>query len=160
MTAFADWAAGLCAAGVACAILRLLCPEGVLNDTLRVVTALLFFCCLLSPLGMLREFLADGFSVAAASSSSVSRALDERVDKQAAAVIEDALLRDAVERLENVEVKRVEIVCVESDEAVGVTVERVRVVFAKEEHPLPVTVTATLERAWGVPVEVYYADGK
>lgn len=159
MTAFADWAAGLCAAGVACAILHMLCPDGALREALRVVTALLFFCCLLSPLGMLKEWLADGILTEEPGVSAVSVTLSERVEEQAITVIEDALLRDARGRLKDMEIKRVEVVRGDGDEAVGISVDRVRVVFAKEAHPVSTVAVDTLEQAWGIPVEVYYSDG-
>ena len=158
MTMFANWAAGLCAAGVACALLRMLCPEGTLNSAMRVATALLFFCCLLSPIGMLRELLADGFADANVSTAQPSYALAERVDDQATAVIEQALLRDATDRLENIAVKRVEILRSSDAAQIGVAVDRVRVVFDKAEHPLNTAEVTILEQAWGIPVEVYYSD--
>lgn len=158
MTAFTDWAVGLCAAGVACALLRMLCPEGAMNTAMRVITAMLFFCCLLSPLGILREVFADGFLRVDASAPPPLSALTERVDEQATAIIERVLLQDATERLETMTIKRVEIVRASSNTPNGVAVERVKVVFDKEEHPLGSSAAAVLEQAWGVPVEVYYSD--
>ncbi len=158
MTAFTDWAVGLCAAGVACALLRMLCPEGAMNSAMRVITAMLFFCCLLSPIGMLRELFADGFLRVDASAPPPSSALSERVDEQATAIIEHVLLEDATARLGEITVKRVEILCASTDAQSSMVIERIKVVFDKEEHPLGSSAIAVLEQAWGVPVEVYYSD--
>ncbi len=161
MTALTDWASGLCAAGVGTTLLFMLCPDGPLKKALRVLTAMLFFACLLSPLGMLREVLRDGMTMPSSPSAQVSQSLNEQVDEQVQSVLEQVLKADADERLAsmNIPVKNVHI---ERDTAKenSIYIKRVRVVFDKNDHPVPIAAKQTLEKAWGVPVEVYYSDAK
>lgn len=156
MTAIREWAVVLCTAGIACAFLRMLCPKGALRRTFGMLTALFFFCCLIAPLGTLGAQLGRVFGDVAA--QEVPTALEEQTAEQVAAVLEQALVQDAAERLADygVKVKKAEIVR-DMTRLDSIYIERVRLTFAKADYPLDKTAVSTLERAWGMIVEVQYS---
>ena len=156
MTAIQDWAAGLCTAGIGCSLLHLLCPAGAMRRVFGVLTAVFFFCCLLSPLSSAVTLASDLFVFP--DEATVSRELSDTVNEQAQRVIEAALLRDATDRVgETVQVREVAIIR-DMSRSDGIYIERIRVTLSEQDRPVPSAVYATLEQAWGRMVEVYYAD--
>lgn len=156
MTAIQDWAAGLCTAGIGCSLLHSLCPAGAMRRVFGVLTAVFFFCCLLSPLTSVATLLSDVFAFS--DDMTVSQELSDTVDEQVLQVLEATLLQDAKDRVgETVQVKAVTIIR-DMSRADDIYIERIRVTLSEQDRPVPSTVYATLENAWGRTVEVYYAD--
>lgn len=160
MTALGEWAIGLCAAGVACAVFDMLSPSGGLKRVSGMLTAVFFFCCLIGPLGEVVGECRQWFSSGAVASAEVDTTLSETAMRQVEEMVSAALFDDATVRAQTygLSVKKV---TVERDMSRpdSIYIKRVRVVFAKEDHPVPDTVVKEWERAWGTPVEVYYTDG-
>lgn len=155
MTMLQEWAAALCAAGLACAFLRMLCPKGSLRRTFGILTALFFFCCLIAPLSSLGTLVGEWFTPP--TSVQTPTVLAQETEEQVVNVLEEALLADAQERLAAfaVQVKKVRIIR-DTDRADSIYIERVSVTFDKADYPLDKGVANTLEQAWGVIVEVQY----
>lgn len=154
MSYIRDWAAGLCVAGIGCSLLHLLCPAGAMRRVFSVLTAVFFFCCLLSPLQAVTSFAGELFSLP--TQTDVPQALSEEVDEQIQQLLDSTLLADACSRVgEQVTVKAVTAIrdksCTDS-----IYIERVLVTLDKSDHPVPRAVYTTLEQAWGVTVEVQY----
>lgn len=158
MNEIQNWAVTLCAAGIGCSLLRMLCPKGAMSRVFGVLTAVLFFCCLLLPLQTVGQIAVGIFQTEA--DDTVPQELDETVKQQITSAVEQALLDDAKERLENdgVQVKRVAIVG-DIDADGGIYIERVKVTFAKDDRERISLAATKLEQAWGRAVDVYYVDG-
>ena len=157
MTGVQHWAVGLCMAGIGCTVLRMLCPAGATRRVFGVLTAVFFFCCLLSPLQALMSVAGDWFDFSV--QTTVPTTLSETVNGQVEAVLEAALLRDAqVHFGQDTAVERVSVVR-DMSRTDSIYIERVQVYLAEDTHPVSPKAIAALERAWGITVEVYYTDG-
>ena len=160
MTALGEWAMGLCAAGVACAVFDMLAPSGSMKRVSSLLTAVFFFCCLIGPLGEVIGDCREWFSAQATADVPVETALDDTAIKQVEQMLATSLQADAASRTASygLTVKKVE---VERDmsRSDSIYIERVRVVFAKDDQPVPDAAVNVLECAWSTPVEVYYTDG-
>jgi len=156
MTVLREWAGGFCAAGIACALLGALCPKGAMQQAFGVLTALLMLCSLLSPVQLLVSTLQNGV-VAPTDELAVPQALSETAQKQALSIIEQALYKDALERLgeEKVTLKRL-YAQRDNQEDGRIYIQKVRLVFDKADRPVDPQVIHRLSAAWGVPTEVYY----
>ncbi len=156
MTQIQDWAAALCVSGIGCTLLHMLCPAGTMRRVFGVLTAVFFFCCILSPVQGLVSFAADLFSVSP--QTEVPTALSDTVYEQAQQVIENALLQDAQTRLaDTVTVKKVSVIR-DKTQTDSIYIERVMITLDREDRSAVKTVYTTLEQAWGITVEVYYSD--
>ena len=160
MTALSEWAMGLCAAGVACAVLDMLSPSGGLKRVTGLLTAVFFFCCLIGPLGEVVGECRTWFSSEAIAQTEVDTSLDDAVIQQVEDLLSSTLKDDAASRM-NAYGLSVKKVSVERDmsRSDSIYIKRVQVVFAKEDHPVPEAAVKELERAWSTSVEVYYTDG-
>jgi len=154
MTEIQGWAAAMCAIGIGCTLMSMLCPSGAVRRTFGTLTAVFFLCCLLTPIKTLIGQAVDLFAVR--EQTAVSRPLDETVNAQAQEVIAAALLRDAEQRLsETATVKKVTVYR-DNTRADSIYIERVRVTLSQEDRTVGATVRKALEQAWGTVVEVYY----
>ena len=154
MTTLQNWAAAMCSAGIGCALLHMLCPAGKMRRVFSVLTAVFFLCCLLVPLKTIVSMATEWFALP--EETIVSEELTEEVNAQTEAVLADVLLADAMERLgDTATVKKVAVVR-DNTRADGIYIERVRITLGKEDRPAAQAVRATLEKAWGTVVEVYY----
>ena len=154
MTLLKEWATVLCAVGIGCAILRMLCPKGVMRRTFQVLTAMAFLCCLLVPVGSLGE-LWD--TTVDATEQDVPTALSDATAERVLIVLEEELVRDAQTRLSplKVTVKKATVVR-DMSRTDSIYIERVKLTFDKADHPLAASAVTTLEQAWGTVVEVQY----
>ncbi len=148
----------LCAAGIGCSLLRMLCPKGSMGRVFGVLTAVMFLCCLLLPLQGIGRIAADIFQTE--TDAAISQELDETVIKQLMSAVEQALFDDATTRLEgdSVRVKKVTVIG-DIDEHGSIYIERVKVTFHKDDRKHAPAAATKLERAWGRAVDVYYVDG-
>ncbi len=152
MTAIQDWASSVCALGIGCAVLKMLCPAGAMRRVFGVLTAVIFVCCLLSPFTTMLESVKDLFAIPRTASPSYE--LSDAVNEQAVAVIEEALLVDARSRLQDTaDVKSVTVIRDTMRED-SIYIKRVLVTVDGEDHASSFKIRATLQSAWGVDVEV------
>ncbi|MBQ3069464.1 MAG: hypothetical protein IJD01_05925 [Clostridia bacterium] len=150
-----EWTVGLCAAGIGCAVLEQLVPDGAVKRVFSVLVAVAFFGCFLSPLSSLFR-LAGGWLVQATPVTDVPTALNDTVTEQITEVLEEAMRQDAEARL-GVTVREVRIYRdITRDDSIYI--ERADVVFDGKEHPLAQGAVQQLEQVWGTALEVYYAD--
>ncbi len=150
-----DTVIGLCAAGIGCALLEHLSPDGTMKRTFSLLVALLFFGCFLSPLSSLFR-VAGGWIAQAKAPVTVPAELNEEVGQQIVSVLEEAMRTDAEQRT-GLTVRRVRIQRDIAHED-SIYIERADVVFAQKEHPVSAEVRQRLEQAWGIVLEVYYAE--
>lgn len=154
MSGLQDWAATLCTLAIGCSLLSMLCPAGRMRRVCGILTAVLFLCCLLSPLGSMLTFVKELFVLP--ENTQVSVELTDEVNEQARRILTEALLSDARERLsETATVKKVAVYR-DSSRTDSIYIERVRVTLDKQDRGAGAVVRAALEQAWGVAVEVYY----
>ena len=157
MTAVQDWAAGLCVAGIGCTVLRMLCPAGATRRVFGVLTSVFFFCCFLSPLGAVLSMAGEVLNLSP--QSQVPSMLSDTVNEQVEKVLESALLQEAQTYFgQEISVERIAVIR-DMSRSESIYIERVRVTLNEHAHPASPHTIAALERAWGLPVEVYYTDG-
>ncbi len=156
MMVLREWAGSFLAAGMACALLATLSPGGGVRRAFGVLTALLMLCSLLSPIQTLVHTLADGF-VVSPTETPVSQALSDTAASQAISVIEEALYRDATERLADTDMtlKRVRVRRDRTQEQ-RIYINKAELVFDKQDAPIDPMTVQKLSMAWGIPTEVYY----
>ena len=154
MSGFRDWAAAMCGVGIGCALLSMLCPDGRMRRVFGVLIAVFFLCCLLSPLKTLVGLATDLFALP--EKSAVSQALTEEVAEQTTAILEQALFEDAVRLVGDTVTLKKTVVCRDNSRSDSIYIERVRVTLSREDRVEAPSARMTLEKAWGVPVEVYY----
>ena len=156
MTILREWAAGLCTAGIGCSLLHLLCPEGSWQRAFKMLTALFFFVCLLSPLlslpPLIRSFVPD------LAAGRPDDTLSQTTQEQVLALLERELTAKAAALLEpyDIVVKKAE---AERDtlREDNIYIKRVTVTVDKQNHPVPREVYTVLEQAFETEVEVQYA---
>ena len=154
MSEFQDWAAAMCGVGIGCTLLSTLCPVGRMRRVFSVLTAVFFLCCLLVPLKTLVGTASDLFALP--EGSAVSQGLTKEIDEQTTAILEQALFEDAVSRLGDAVTVKKTAVCRDNSRTDSIYIERVRVTLDRGDKGSAPSVRTTLEKAWGVPVEVYY----
>ncbi len=154
MSVLQEWAAAMCGIGVGCAVLSMLCPAGRMRRVFGVLTAVLFLCCMLSPVKALVGLATELFSLP--EETEVSLELSDKVNEQAESVLTQTLLRDADERVGDIATVKKVTLCRDKTRTDRIYIERVRVTLDREDMAVASAVRKTLEQAWGVPVEVYY----
>lgn len=157
MTYISDWAAGLCSTAVGLSLVTLLVPAGRIRRTVTVLAGVCYFCCLISPLAAWCQAGMDWFSMDMSRtevSDGMTRLTDEQIDR----ALEEALCRDAEDRLKDygVSVTNARIVR-DTSEQDGIYIRQV--ILTVQGEKLPRKVYTELELAWGVEVEVINGNG-
>ncbi len=158
MNEFQGAAIALCTVGLACGMLQTLVPDGAMKRVFSVLAGVFFFVCLLSPLSELFR-AAGGFLVQSTAPPTVPTELEERVEEQVEAVLESSLLANAQEHVSPYGVTVVSVQLQrDTTRNDSIYIQQIRVVFSKEDFPVPAQIDTMLEQAWGTAVEVYYGE--